>query len=66
MDAHLSRSDAQKIIAELDIARLQLRRIDAELAISPFMFQSTDVKASFDAVFAQFQSHQQKYQSDTI
>ncbi|RKZ98338.1 MAG: hypothetical protein DRQ43_01640 [Gammaproteobacteria bacterium] len=63
MDTHLSQSDTQKIIAELDIARLQLRRIDAELVISPFVFQSTDMKASFDAVFAQFQSHQQNYQS---
>ncbi len=63
MDTHLSQSDTQKIVAELNIARLQLRRIDAELAISPFVFQEADINESFDAVFAQFQSHQQAYQS---
>ena len=63
MDTHLSQSDTQKIVSELDTARLQLRRISAELALQPLVRQKTEASGPFEAVLAQFQSHQQNYQS---
>jgi len=47
MDTHLSQSDTQKITAELNTARLQLRRIDAELSISPMTLHKTDHSMPF-------------------
>lgn len=63
MDTHLSQSDTNKITAELNIARLQLRRIDAELLKKPLLFLQTDEQTAFDAVFSQLQSHKKTYQS---
>lgn len=63
MDTHLSQADTQKIISELDTIRLQLRRINAELAGQPLVRHKTEAAEAFEAVLAQFHSHQQSYQS---
>ncbi len=63
MDTHLSHSDTQKIHLSLLQAKLQLRRIDAELNNSSMILSSSDKKEQFDAVSAQFKAHQQFYQS---
>jgi HlyD family secretion protein len=63
MDTRFSQSDTNKIEADLAMARLQLRRIDAELAIRPFRLKDQDEKAMFNAVKSQLTAHQQAHQS---
>jgi HlyD family secretion protein len=63
MDTHLSGADTQKLKTELASARLQMRRIEAELSTSNLKHQPGDDLEQFDTVFAQYQSHKKLYQT---
>lgn len=54
MDSRLSDADRDTLIGQLALKRLQLRRIDAELAGTPLEMQDGDVPETFAQVTAQY------------
>ena len=61
MDAGLVDADARAIAGELDIRRLQLARIDAELRGQPLIKSAEDPPELFAQVSRQYQAHRQTY-----
>jgi HlyD family secretion protein len=61
MDARLSEADGRAVMGELQRKRLQLRRIDAELAGKPLKLQSDDPAGMFAQTEAQYQARRQAY-----
>ncbi|MBI4207826.1 MAG: HlyD family type I secretion periplasmic adaptor subunit [Betaproteobacteria bacterium] len=61
MDAQLSEADRSVVANELELRELQLRRIDAELAGSTMMRQTSDSHALFVQVEAQHHARRQAY-----
>lgn len=61
MDRQLSQADQRKLQAELDSLGLQLRRIEAELAGTPFERVEGDVTADYTQVAEQYHAHRNAY-----
>lgn len=61
MDAGIVDADARAIAGELDIRRLQLTRIDAELRGQPLVMAAGDAPELFTQVSRQYQAHRQTY-----
>lgn len=61
MDAGIVDADARAIAGELDIRRLQLTRIDAELRGQPLLMTAGDPPDLFAQVSRQYQAHRQTY-----
>ena len=61
MDARLSEADSKTLQAELHRKRLQLRRIEAELAGTPMKRQADDPAAIYAQTEAQYQARRQAY-----
>jgi len=61
MDAGIVDADARAIAGELDIRRLQLTRIDAELRGQPLLMTAGDPPELFAQVSRQYQAHRQTY-----
>lgn len=61
MDAKLTEADARAIRSEWELKRLQLRRIDAELAGRPMRSEAGDVPDLFAQVAQQYAAHRQAY-----
>ena len=61
MDAKLTDADARAIRNEFDLKRLQLRRIDAELAGRPMKSEAGDPPDLFAQVARQYAAHRQAY-----
>lgn len=61
MDARLSEADSRALQAELHRKRLQLRRIEAEMAGAPLMRQVGDPADIFAQTEAQYQARRQAY-----
>lgn len=59
MDTNVSAADTQSLKAELDMRRLQLRRIDAELSGRSFQAQANDPPALFQKVNEQYRAYRQ-------
>jgi len=62
MDMSLSVADGRVLETDLELRKLQLRRIDAELAGAPFTQRTGDDPALFSQVEGQHRSHRQAYQ----
>lgn len=62
MDAKLTEADARTIRNEYELKRLQLRRIDAELAGLPMYTEAADSPEIFAQVASQYAAHRQAYQ----
>jgi HlyD family secretion protein len=62
MDTHLSEADNRQLKNELDLRRLQLRRIEAELAGKPMIRQTDDRPDLFVQAEAQYRARRQAYQ----
>lgn len=62
MDAKLTEADARTIRGEFELKRLQLRRIDAELAGAPIRTEAADSPEIFTQVASQYAAHRQAYQ----
>ncbi len=62
MDTHLSAADTQVLRMELALRKLQLRRIDAELAGAMLLRQKDDPPELFVKVLDQFRAYRQAYQ----
>lgn len=62
MDAKLTEADARTIRSEFELKRLQLRRIEAELAGLPMRTESTDSPEIYAQVASQYAAHRQAYQ----
>lgn len=61
MDTRLSEADTRKLNKELDSAKIQMRRIDAELTGHEFKRQEGDDEVVFQQVSAQSKAHQAEY-----
>lgn len=61
MDTRLSDADGRTLLGELQRKRLQLRRIDAELAGKPLTLQPDDLASIFAQTEAQYQARRQAY-----
>lgn len=61
MDAGIVDADARAIAGELEIRRLQLARIDAELRGQPLVMAAGDPPELFSQVSRQYQAHRQAY-----
>ena len=61
MDGELSRADFQKVRAELNAAKLQLRRTEAELEGTEFSAQDEDNQELFLQVYSQYEAHRGAY-----
>ncbi len=61
MDAGIVDADARAIAGELEIRRLQLARIDAELRGQPLVNTAGDAPELFAQVSRQYQAHRQAY-----
>jgi hemolysin D len=61
MDAKLTEADARTIRNEFDLKRLQLRRIDAELANRPMSSEAGDPPELFAQVAQQLAAHRHAY-----
>lgn len=57
MDPTLLNSDASKIASQLDMERLQLRRIDAELGGGAFERTAADDEGLFSKIYEQYQAN---------
>lgn len=62
MDAKLTEADARTIRNEHELKRLQLRRIDAELAGQPMHTEAADSSVIYAQVASQYAAHRQAYQ----
>jgi HlyD family secretion protein len=62
MDAKLTEADARTIRNEYELKRLQLRRIDAELAGLPMRTEAADSPEIYAQVASQYAAHRQAYQ----
>jgi hemolysin D len=62
MDPEVSKADSKILRAELTLKRLQLRRIDAELAGTPLARQAEDPPELFERIEAQYKANRQAYQ----
>jgi len=62
MDARLSEADQRILATELALRRLQLRRIEAELAGKPFERRREDPSELFAQVHAQFSARRRAFQ----
>jgi HlyD family secretion protein len=62
MDAKLADADARTLAGEFALKRLQLRRIDAELAGAPMRATADDALDLFARVASQYAAHRQVYQ----
>jgi len=62
MDAKLTEADARTIRNEHELKRLQLRRIDAELAGLPMHTEAADSPEIYTQVASQYAAHRQAYQ----
>lgn len=62
MDAKLTEADARTIRNEHELKRLQLRRIDAELAGLPMHTEAADSPVIYAQVASQYAAHRQAYQ----
>lgn len=62
MDAKLTEADARTIRNEYELKRLQLRRIDAELAGLPMRTEAVDLPEIYAQVASQYAAHRQAYQ----
>ncbi|NIR62039.1 MAG: HlyD family type I secretion periplasmic adaptor subunit [Gammaproteobacteria bacterium] len=61
MDASLSRADMQKLEDELNVAKLQLRRVQAELEDEPFERRGGEPQDAYRQAQAQYQANRQAY-----
>lgn len=61
MDRQISQADRRKLQAELNSVGLQLRRIEAELAGTPFERVEGDVAADYLQVSEQYHAHRNAY-----
>jgi hemolysin D len=61
MDANLANADAKTIAAELATRRIQIRRVDAELAGVPLQQRATDPSELFAQAQAQYHARRQAY-----
>lgn len=61
MDSKLAAADGATVQADIDLRRLQLRRIDAELAGAPLLRTAGDPADLFLQVEAQYRAHRQQY-----
>lgn len=61
MDRAVSEADSRSLANELAVRRVQLRRIDAELAGKPMQHQSGDAPEMFAEVLAQYRARRQAY-----
>jgi len=61
MDARLSEADGKTLFAELHRKRLQLRRIESELAGAPMARQADDPDGIYEQTEAQLQARRQAY-----
>jgi HlyD family secretion protein len=61
MDTTLSEADTKALLSELNLRKLQLRRIDAELADRPFTRQADDPPELYVKIAAQHQAYRQAY-----
>ena len=62
LDAKLTEADARTIRNEYELKRLQLRRIDAELAGLPMSTEASDLPEIYAQVANQYAAHRQAYQ----
>lgn len=62
MDAKLTEADARTLRHEHELKRLQLRRIDAELAGLPMRREAADAPEIYAQVANQYAAHRQAYQ----
>jgi HlyD family secretion protein len=65
LDPQLMQADARTLAHELAMRRLQLRRIDAELAGVPLQAEAADPPDAYGQVLQQLQARQQAYH-DTL
>lgn len=61
MDAKLTEADARTLRNEYELKRLQLRRIDAELAGLPMRTEASDAPELYAQVASQYAAHRQAY-----
>jgi membrane fusion protein, hemolysin D len=61
MDTRLSEADGRTVLGELQRKRLQLRRIDAEMAGKPLQLEPDDPAGIFAQTEAQYQARRQAY-----
>ncbi|MEW5891763.1 MAG: HlyD family type I secretion periplasmic adaptor subunit [Pseudomonadota bacterium] len=61
MDAKLTEADARTLRNEYELKRLQLRRIDAELAGLPMHAEASDAPEIYAQVASQYAAHRQAY-----
>jgi len=61
MDASITEADAKTIRSDLDLAELQLRRIDAEMAGQPLQAKPGDPSDLYMQVEGQYRAHRQSY-----
>jgi HlyD family secretion protein len=61
LDPTINSADARATERELAMQRLQMRRIEAELADQPFTRQISDEPVAFAQVHAQYMSHRQAF-----
>lgn len=62
MDTRLSEADGRMLQGEIELKRLQLRRIDAELNGAPLQGQAGDSPGLVSQVGAQYRAHRDAYQ----
>jgi len=62
MDARLTEADARTLRSDYELKRLQLRRIDAELAGRPMSSEAADWPEIYAQVASQYAAHRQAYQ----
>jgi HlyD family secretion protein len=62
MDAKLTEADARTIRNEYELKRLQLRRIDAEMAGLPIRTEAADSPEIYAQIASQYTAHRQAYQ----
>ena len=63
MDAALSESDLKALSADYQNKRIALRRIDAQLAGTPFTRRADDAAELFAQIYAQFLANRQAYEN---
>lgn len=61
MDAKVAETDAKTVLGDMNLAMLQLRRIDAELAGEPMHVKAGDPPSVYAQIDSQYRAHRQAY-----